>query len=354
MKKLLISRRAVLAMILSALPAGADQPPLAGPYHFIREIPIGGEGGWDYLSVDSAARRLYVAHATQVVVIDLDRNAVAGAIGPTPGVHGVALAPELGRAFTSNGQESRCSVVDLSTLKTVFRIKTGTGPDAIVYEPGRREIYTFNGRAASASVINAQTNGVVATVLLPGKPEFAVADPAAGRVYNNIEDKDEVVAIDSMSHQIAATWPVAPGEGPSGLAIDPAHHRLFIGCQNERMVMMDSASGQVLATVPIGRGVDANAFDPGTGLAFASCGDGTVTIAREDAPGHLTVVQTLRTEPGARTMALDPTTHRIYLATARFGPAPETESGERRRPPIVPGTFKVLVYGMDSPADARR
>ncbi len=337
-----------LALIAPAALKGAGPGSDAGhPYHLIQAIPIGGEGGWDYLSVDPVARRLYVAHATQVVVIDLDRNAVVGTIDGTPGVHGVALAPELGRGFTSNGQESKSSVVDLRTLKTLFKVETGRGPDAILYDPGRQEVYTFNGRANSATIIDARTNQVIGTVILPGRPEFAVADPAAGRIYDNIEDKSEVVAIDTMSHQIAAVWPIAPGEEPSGLAIDAAHHRLFIGCHNERMVMLDTTTGRVLATVPIGRGVDDNAFDPGTGLAFASCGDGTVTIAREDSPGHLTVVQTLATESGARTMALDPTTHRIYLATAEFGPLPESPTGGRRRPPIVPGTFKVLVYGMD-------
>ncbi len=338
---------ALFLMVPAALVAAGAGSEAAQPYHFIREIPIGGDGGWDYLSVDSAARKLYVAHATRVVVVDLDRDAVVGAIDGTPGVHGLALASDLSRGFTSNGEESRCSVVDLRTLKTVFRVRTGTGPDAILYEPGRQEVYTFNGRANSATIIDAQKDEVVATILLPGKPEFAVADPGAGRVYNDIETKDEVVAIDTVSHRIVATWPIAPGEDPSGLAIDPAHHRLFIGCHNGHMVMMDSANGQVLATVPIGRGIDGDAFDPGTGLAFASCGDGTVTIAREDAPGRLTVVQTLATEPGARTMALDPRTHRIYLATAQFGPAPEAAAGGRRRPPVIPGTFKVLVYGTD-------
>ena len=331
-------------------PAGSTAAVAAGGaanYHFIREIPIGGEGGWDYLSIDSAARRLYVAHATQVVVVDLDRSAVIGSIPDTPGIHGVAVAPELGRGFTSNGQESRSSVVDLRSLKTLFKVATGAGPDAILFDPGRQEIYTFNGRGKSATVIDARTNQVVATVILPGKPEFAVADPDASRIYANIEDQSEVVAIDNMAHRIVATWPIAPGVEPSGLALDAAHHRLFIGCHNELMVMMDSATGRVLATVPIGRGVDANAFDPATGLAFASCGDGTVTIAREDAPGHLVVVQTLPTEAGARTLALDPATHRIYLATAKFGPLPESPAGGRRRPPVVPGTFKVLVYGTD-------
>ncbi len=335
---------AALGLALSASRvAGAP-----GPYHFVCEIPISGDGGWDLLSIDSDARRLYVTHATNVAVVDLDQGRVVGTIADTPGVHGLAVAPELGRGFTSNGETSRASVIDLRTLKTLFRVDTGSGPDVILYEPGRQEVYSFNGRAGSVTIIDARTQQVVATIPLPGKPELAVADPAAGRVYVNIEDKNEVVAIDTMSHQIAAGWPIAPGTEPSGLAIDVAHHRLFVGCHNGLLVMLDAGTGRVLGTVPIGQGVDGGAFDPGTQLAFASCGDGTVTIAKEEAPDRLTVVQTLATEPGARTMALDPKTHRIYLATAKFGPAPEVAPGERRRrPPVIPGSFKVLVYGMD-------
>ena len=218
----------------------------------------------------------------------------------------------------------------------------------MLYDPGQQEFYTFNGRGQSATVIGAKSRAVVATIALGGRPEFACADPAAGRVYDNLEDKSEVAVIDTKTHQVVNRWPIAPGEEASGMAIDTAHHRLFLGCHNQLMAMMDSTTGKVLATVPIGQGVDADAFDPGTQLAFASCGDGTVTVAKEETPDTLTVVQTLTTERGARTMALDPTTHRIYLATAQFEPAPEPAPGQRRqRPKIVPGTFKILVYGMN-------
>jgi YVTN family beta-propeller protein len=205
----------------------------------------------------------------------------------------------------------------------------------------------FNGRGNSATVIDAKTGKVVATIELGGKPEFCTADPKAGRVYNNLEDKSEVLAIDTKKHEVVNRWPIAPGEEPSGMAIDLAHHRLFLGCGNEKMVMVDNENGKVVAEVPIGRGVDANAFDPGTQLAFASCGDGTVTIAHEDSPDKLTVVQTLKTEPRARTMTLDPKTHRIYLASAKFEAQAEGEKGGRKRPPMVPGSFKVLVYGIE-------
>jgi DNA-binding beta-propeller fold protein YncE len=317
------------------------------PYHFVKEIPVGGDGGWDYLSVDSAARRLYVSHGTKVVVIDLDKDAIVGEIADTPGVHGLAVAPELKRGFASNGRENKAGIVDLETLKTLSKVDTGENPDAILYEPGHMEVYAFNGRGRSATVFEAVSGKIIATLPLSGKPEFAAADPQAGRVYNNLEDKSTVAVIDTKTHQVAATWPIAPGEEASGMAIDLANHRLFLGCHNKLMVMMDSTNGRIVATVPIGQGVDANAFDPETQLAFASCGDGTVTVAKEESPDKLTVVQTLATERGARTMTLDPATHKIYLASAKFEAQPEPVAGApRQRPKMIPGSFKVLVYGM--------
>ena len=318
-----------------------------GPYRFLKEIPVGGDGGWDYLSVDSTARRLYVSHGTKVVVIDLDADKVAGEITNTPGVHGLAPAPDLGRGFVSCGRENKAAVVDLKTLQTLSKVDTGQNPDGMLYEPGRQEVYLFNGRSQSATVIDAKEAKVVATVPLGGKPEFGQADPAAGRVYDNLEDKSEVVAIDTKTHAVVNRWPIAPGEEASGMAIDLAHHRLFLGCGGSKsMVMMDSATGKVVSSVPIGQGVDANAFDPETQLAFASCGDGTVTIAHEDSPDKLTVVQTLATERGSRTMTLDPKTHRIYLAAAKF----EAPAEGQRRGRQVPGSFRILVYEMEKPA----
>ena len=315
-------------------------------YHFLTEIPIGGEGGWDYLSIDAAARRLYVSHSSEIVVVDLDRNAVAGKIADTPGVHGIAVAPDLGRGFSSNGKEAKSSIVDLKTLKTLSKVSTGEGPDAILYEPKHQEVYTFNGHGRSATVFEAATGKVTATIPLDGRPEFAVVDPDVDVIYNNLEDKNMVAVIDTTKHQVVKTWPIAPGEEASGMAFDAAHHRLFLGCSNNLMAMMDSTSGKVVATVPIGKGVDANAFDSITQLAFSSNGEGTVTIAHEDSPEKLTVVQTLTTEQGARTMALDPKTHRIYLATAKYEPlAPQSADAPRQRPKIVPGSFKILVYG---------
>jgi len=342
-------RRLLAATILSVL--GAALAPICradGPYHFLKEIPVGGEGGWDYLSVDPVGRRLYVSHATKVVVIDIDKNEIVGEIADTPGIHGVALAPDLKRGFTSNGRENKAGIVDLETLQTLSKVDTGQNPDGMLYEPGRQEVYMFNGHGRSATVFDAKTGTIVATIPLSGKPEFSAADPTAGRVYDNIEDKSEVAVIDTTTHQVVATWPVAPGEEASGMAIDVEHHRLFLGCGNKLMVMMDSTNGKVVTTVPIDQGVDANAFDPGTQLAFASCGVGTVIIAKEETPDKLTVVQTLPTERGARTMTLDPKTHNIYLATAKYEAQPEPAAGTpRQRPKMIPGTFKILIYGMN-------
>src|SRR6266480_643874 len=320
------------------------------PYQFLTEIPIGGEGGWDILTIDSAASRLYLSHATKVVVVDLITDTVAGEIADTPGVHGFLAVPEFKRGFSSNGKEAKSSVVDLTTLKTIPKIDTGQNPDAIVYEPHHHEVYVFNHTGNSVTVIDAKSATVSATILLGGSPEFAAVDEKAGRIYCNIEDKSEVAVIDSTKHEVVARWPTAPGEEPSGIALDAAHHRLFGTCHNKMMVMLDTETGKVVANVPIGAGVDGCAFDDTNQLAFASCGDGTTTIAKEETPQKLTVVQTLTTERGARTMALDPQTHRIYLPIAKFQPPPTPSPGASpSRPTIVPNTLKLLVYG---PADA--
>jgi YVTN family beta-propeller protein len=315
-------------------------------YKFLNEIPIGGEGGWDIVTIDSAAPRLYLSHATKIIVVDLAQNAIAGEIADTPGVHGFVAVPELQRGFSSNGKEAKSSVVDLKALSTISKADTGENPDALIYEPRRGEVYIFNHTGKSATVINAKTATVVATIPLEGSPEFAVADSATERVYCNLEDKSEVAVIDTAKHEVTARWPLSPGEEPTGIACDAAHHRLFVTCHNKMMEMLDSTTGKVLATVPIGAGVDGCAFDDATQLAFASCGEGTATIAKEETPEKLTVVQTLQTERGARTIALDPKTHRIYLPTAQFEPAPSPSPGASpARPKIIPNTLKLLVYG---------
>jgi len=321
-------------------------------YQFTDQIPIGGEGGWDILTIDPATNRLYLSHSTKVVVVDLSKNAAYGEIADTPGVHAFVAVPDVERGFSSNGKESKSSVVDLTTLKTLSKIDTGSNPDAVVYEPRHGEVYVFNHTGNSVTVINAKAATVSATIQLEGTPEFAAVDEAAGRIYCNIEDKSEVAVIDTSKHEVIARWPLAPGEEPSGIALDARHHRLFAGCHNHMMVMLDTDTGKVVTNVPIGAGVDGCAFDDSTQLAFASCGDGTTTIAKEDAAKKLAVVQVLKTERGARTMALDPTTHRIYLPTAQFAPAPSPSPGASpTRPTIVPNTLKLLVY---APAESEK
>jgi YVTN family beta-propeller protein len=315
-------------------------------YKFLNEIPIGGKGGWDILTIDSAANRLYLSQATRVVVVDLNKNNVVGEIADTPGVHAFVAVPEFQRGFSSNGKEAKSSAVDLTTLKTVSKIDTGQNPDALVYEPRRGEVYVFNHSGNSVTVVDAKTATVSATIELGGSPEFAAMDEKTGRVYCNIEDKSEVAVIDATKHEVVARWSLAPGEEPSGIALDAAHHRLFAGCHNKMMVMLDTETGKVVASVPIGAGVDGCAFDDATQLAFASCGDATTAIAKEETPQKLTVVQTLKTERGARTMALNPKTHRIYLPSAQFQPPPSPPPGASpARPTIVPNTLKLLVYG---------
>ena len=327
-----------LTLVTTASVRGAE-------YHLLKEIPVGGDGGWDYLSVDESARRLYVSHATKVVVINLDKHTVVGEITNTPGVHGLAVASDLGRGFVSCGREDKAAIVDLKTLQTISKVETGKNPDGMLYDPSRQEVYMFNHTGESATVIDAKAGKVIATIPLGGKLEFGAVDTMAGRVFVNLEDKSEVVAIDTKTHKEVNRWPIAPGEEPTGMAFDAKNHRLFLGCGgNKLMVMLDSTSGKVVASVPIGDGVDANSFDPATQLAFASCSDGTVTIAHEDAPDKLTVVQTLKTARGARTMTIDPKTHRIYLGAAEYEGAP---AAGQRRPKMVAGSFKILVFGAE-------
>jgi len=339
LKDLLVSLLVVTTALRGAVAADSS-------YKLLQEIPIGGEGGWDILNIDSAAHRLYLSHATKVIVVDTEKNGIVGEITDTPGVHAFVTVPELERGFSSNGRENKSSVVDLKTLQTISKIDVGEGPDAVAYDAKRGEVYVFNNKGKSATVINAKDSKVLTTIQLGGAPEFPAVDSAAGRVYVNLEDTSETVAIGTAKHEVVARWPLAPGEEPTGLALDAEHHRLFATCHNKMMVMLDAESGKVISNVPIGSGVDGCAFDDATHLAFASCGEGVTTIAKEESGDKLTVVQTLPTQRGARTIALDPQTHRIYLPTAEFGPPPSPSPGASPgRPSIVPNTMKLLVYG---------
>jgi YVTN family beta-propeller protein len=307
-------------------------------YHVVGEIKIGGEGGWDYLTADSAARRLYVSHATHVVVVDLDANKIVGDIPDTPGVHGIAIAPELNRGFVSNGRGNNVTIFDLKTLKEIAKVTTGENPDSIRYDSVSGRVFAFNGRSKSATAIDAKAGTVAATIPLPGKPEFSVAD-GKGKVYVNIEDTNEIVEIDAAKAAVLKKFALTGCDGPSGLAIDTKNRRLFSVCSNRVMAVSDPDAGKVVATPAIGAGSDGAAFDPGTGYAFSSNGDGTLTIVQQTA-GKYDVLENIATERGARTIAVDDKTHKVYLPTAKTAPS---QGGGR--PSYLPESFKVLVVG---------
>jgi DNA-binding beta-propeller fold protein YncE len=314
----------------------------AGPsgYHVIKTVPVGGEGFWDYLTVDSEARRLYISHGTHVQVMDIDSYALVGDIPDTQGVHGIALAPELGRGFTSNGRANTVTIFDLKTLKTLGTVGAGTNPDCIVYDGLTKRVFAMNGRSHDATAINATDGSVAGTLELGGKPEFAVTD-GKGSIYVNIEDKSELVRFDAQKLTLLNRWPLAACQEPSGLAMDLKNRRLFAGCHNQMMAVVDANTGKVIATPAIGQGVDANRFDPETNYAYASNGEGTLTVVHEDSPNKFTVVENVPTKRSARTMALDLKTHNIFLAAADLEPPLPGE----RRPRMKPGSFVILVVG---------
>ena len=307
-------------------------------YHILNEIKIGGEGGWDYVTVDSAARRLYVSHATHVVVVDIDKNTIVGDIPDTPGVHGIALAPELNKGFISNGRGNNVTVIDLKTLKASGTVATEMNPDDITYDAATSRVLAFNGRSRSVTIIDAKTDKAVTTIMLPGKPEFAQAD-GKGKVYDNIEDTSEIVEIDVAKATVTKKYALTGCEGPSGMAMDRKARRIFSVCGNRVMAVSDPDKGTVVATPAIGAGSDGVIFDPGTGYAISANGDGTMTVVQQTG-GKYDVTDNIATERGARTIALDEKTHRVYTPTATQGQA--TAGG---RAPYLPDSFKVLVVG---------
>jgi YVTN family beta-propeller protein len=328
---------AVLSVVHSRAAA-----PQAGPsgYHVIKTISVPGDEGWDYVAVDSDARRVYVSHATHVVVLDADTYAIIGDIPDTQGVHGIAIAPDLGRGFVSDGRANTVTIFDLKTLKTLATVKAGTNPDAIIYDPHTKRVFTMNGRSQDTTAINAADGSVAGTLALGGKPEFAVAD-AHGNIFVNIEDKSELVRFDSQKLTVLNRWPLKPCEEPSGLAVDWTTRRLFAGCGNKIMAVVDADTGKIVATPPIGDGVDANGFDPATNFAFASTGEGLLTVVHEDSPDKFTVVENVTTQKSARTMTLDLKTHNIFLPAAEFDPP----APGQRRGKVKPGSFVILVLG---------
>ena len=312
-------------------------------WHVSRHIPIGGTGGWDYMTIDSAARRAYVSHGNSVEVVDVDAGKVVGVIPDTPGVHGIAVDHAGGRGFISNGRVSMMTIFDLKTLNRINDVKTtGDNPDAIMFEPSTKHVFTFNGRGKNATVFD--THGkVIATIPLGGKPEYGVSD-GNGHVFVNIEDTSEIARIDAKTNVVSERWKLAPCEEPSGLAIDRKHHRLFTVCSNEMMAVVDATNGHVVTTVPTGKGTDAAAFDDEKQLVFASNGQSaTLTVVHETSPDKYDVVDNVATQRSARTMGLDAKTHHIFLPAAKFGEATApTEKNPRPRPPMVPGSFELL------------
>ena len=320
----------------------------ARPYHLLKRIVLGGAGGWDYFTVDPATHHIFIGRGDYVMVLDSDGKVIGRLeVGNTNEAHAVALAPDLHRAFTSNGGGSSVTIFDPAALKVIGEIKiAGRDTDDIEYEPVSKRVFTFNGgKGNDATAIDAVKGVFLGSIPLGGKPETAQAD-GQGHIYVNIEDKSELREIDAKTLRVMHSWPLAPCKNPSGQAIDTAHSLLIIGCHNGLMEFWNYASGKVAGTVPIGNGVDANRFDPGTGLAFASLGDGSITVAHEDAPDKFTVVQTISTMKGARTMALDPVNHRIYTVSAEFGPPPApTPKNPHPWPEMKPGTFTLMIYG---------
>jgi DNA-binding beta-propeller fold protein YncE len=287
-------------------------------YSITRKIPIAGQGSWDYLTVDELARRVYVTHGTQVEVLDIDSGEIVGKIDNLHGIHGVALAPDLGRGFVTNGQTSTVTIFDLKSLKAVQEVAVGKKPDAILFDPATSRVFAFNGDGDSATAIEAATGKVAGTVDLGGGPEFATAD-GTGFVFNNLEDQSLVVKIDARKLTVGQRWPTAPCQSPSSMAIDRATRRLFIGCRSKVMAVMNADTGKVITTLPIGDHVDATAYDPTTHLIFNSNGEGTVTVIHQDNPDTYSLVETVKTLPRAKTMALDPKTHQLFLSTAEDG-----------------------------------
>ena len=314
-------------------------------YHIIKRLKVGGEGGWDYLTVHESARRLYISRSTHVMVIDMDTDKVVGDIPNTPGVHGIAVASELGLGFTSNGKTDTSTIFDLKTLKVFGEVKTGGNPDAIIYDSPSKKVFTFNGRSKNITVIDAAAKKVLSTIPLGGKPEFAATD-GKWKIYVNIEDSNEVVEIDTFTTKISQKFSLKPCNEPTGMGLDTSKHRVYSGCHNKIMTVLDTKTGKVIATTPIGANVDGNGYDSETGLAFSSNGDGTLTIVQETSPGKFEVVETVKTQRGSRTMAIDPKTHNIYLPTAKFTQPKESSQGEPKpRPEMVKDSFEVLVVG---------
>jgi DNA-binding beta-propeller fold protein YncE len=339
-------RTAVIFLLLAlfALTAAA-QSSQGSSYHQVHEYKPGGDTGWDYLNMDAASRRLYISRGTHVQILDIDTGKLEGDITGLQGVHGIALDKANGKGFISDGRDNSVVVFDIKSMKQTGKIQAGTNPDAILFDKFSKRVFAFNGRSGNATAIDAKDDKVAGTIDLGGKPEFAVSD-GKGKVFVNLEDKSELVQIDPKALKVVNTWPLAPCESPSGLAIDVDHERLFAGCENETMAIVDGNSGKVITTEKIGKGVDATAFDKGVSQAYSSNGEGNITVVKEESPDSFSVVETIPTKRSARTMAVDEKTHNLITVAADFEKAPEQAAGQpHQRLKLVPGSFVVLVYG---------
>ncbi len=343
MKKLTLAVTASLAL---ASGAALAQTAPAAPYRLLHTIQVGGEGGWDYLSVDPAGERLYLSHGTQVEVVDLKTRKVIGTIPNTPGVHGIEVAPSAGRGYITCGRNNTCVVFDLKTLKPIGApIPTGPKPDALLYDAFSKRVFLFSNDGGKSTVLNAATGAVEGTAELAGDIEAPATD-GKGHIFANVEDKSEVIEFDAKTLAVLQRHKLAPGEEPTGLAYDPKTNRLFSACHNEKLVVTDSKTGKQIAVLPIGAGVDGAVFDPSTNNVVTSNGSGTFTVIHQDSPTKYTVVANMPTAKGARTIAIDPKSHHIFTCTADYGPTPAaTTENPRPRPSIVPGTFRVLEFG---------
>lgn len=338
MKKNMLS----IALMLFAL-ASQSQP----GFHLIKKTVIGGEGGWDYLSVDSENRRLYISHSTKVEVLNADTHEKVGSIDNLKGVHGVIAVPKTGRGITTNGRSNTATIFDLKTLQPIIELPTGKNPDALLYDEFSKRVFTFNHSDVTATAIDIAEGKVVGTIDLGGTALEAGTSDDNGTIYVNLEEANEIVAFDAVKLSVKSRWKIAPGEEPTGIAIDTKTKRLFSVCHNGWMMIADSEKGNVVAQVPIGKRVDGAVFDPDSKMAFSSNGEGTITVVKEVSANDFKVVETIKTEVGARTIAFDPKTHHLYVSTAQYGETPPaTAENPNPRPKVVPGTFMVLEYGM--------
>jgi YVTN family beta-propeller protein len=324
----------LMTMLVSGMSVNAQSN-----YKLANKFHVEGAGGWDYISVDEANSRIFVSHATVAQAIDTKTGKLAGTIPDTKGIHGIAIAADLNKGFTSNGRDSSVTVFNLNTLAVIEKVKvTGKNPDAILYDPFSQKLFTFNGGSANTTVIDAKSNKVIATIALDGKPEFSVTD-GKGNVYVNIEDKNKISVINVNTLKVSQSWPIAPGDEPSGLALDNKNHRLFSVCGNKMMIVTNAETGKIVATLPIGDRCDGVAFDPTYNRAYSSNGEGTITVVQEVDANTFKILETIQTQPGARTIAVDKTTHHLYLPTAEYEAAP---AGVKSRPAIKPNSFMVL------------